>query len=522
MLKLKNILLNFRVVFFVLLIVGCGSDGPESSPELESFTVSLSTSTNSAMEPGTNGHFTLSLNKAMNKAVSIDFTIGGTATNGTDYETILNSAIISANKVTVKIPVIVLSDSEMEDLETVIITLTTINNDNVKVSSSNAATLNIADKLESSSFLPSEAASFMVNPNATTETIALFYNLKTLSETSIVVGQQDAFSQFYQGQDGDSDVKKTTGSDPGLQGLDFVFMTDDQYNRDPSNWFFQQEQLVLQNAIEAYDKGMINTFSWHLRDPYNGKYFFAEFMTQFQRENALKSILPEGENHNYYKAKLDKVAQVANNLIGTDGNLVPIIFRPFHEFDGSWFWWGASYCTPQEYRELWQFTVEYLKDTKGVNNILFAFAPNDSYTTKTGYLSRYPGDNYVDIFGMDNYNDFNNQGQTGVDRANNKLKIISDLAKERTKIAALTETGYFVTPGSNSHIPNLFTENFYHAMTNDDVELGFMMFWNNTAGTYCTPPPSEANAAQDFNEFTSEPGILLQDKLPDLYTLPHD
>lgn len=520
---MKKVFLGFKILLFMLLVVGCSTtDEPEPKPEPEtdSFAVSISATANSAMEPGTNGQFTLSLNKAMSNAITVDYTISGTAINGTDYETINTSTTIPANTASIKIPVVILSDSEVEDTETVIITLSGTNDSNVKVSTSSTATVSIADEPESISFLPSEAASFMVNPNSTAETIALFYNLKVLSQTSIVVGQQDAFSMFYNDQNGDSDIKKTTGSNPGLLGSDFIFITDDQNDGTPSNWFYQQEQLVIEDVIEAYDKGMINTFAWHLREPYDGEHFYAEDMTQFQRDNAFKSILPGGANHDYYKEKLDKIAQVANNLIGSDGNLIPMIFRPFHEFDGSWFWWGASYCTPTEYKNLWRFTVEYLRDTKGVNNMLFAFSPDNSYTTEAGYLSRYPGDNYVDILGMDNYGDFNNQGQTGVDRANNKLEIVSNLAKERTKIAALTETGYFVTVGSNNPIPNIYAENFYNAMTNDNVELGFMMFWNNSGNTYCTPPPSETTAAQDFNAFTNKTGILLQDELPDLYTLP--
>ncbi|NJB72815.1 mannan endo-1,4-beta-mannosidase [Saonia flava] len=521
---MKKTFVGYKILFFMFLIVGCSKDDTSTppTPEPESFAVSISATSRSAAEPGTNGQFTIALNKAISSDVTIDYIITGTATNGTDYETVATSVNIPANTASVTIPVVVLSDFEVEETETVIITLTASSSSNVKISTSNTATVTIEDEPESMSFLPSEAASYMTNPNSTEETVALFYNLKILSETSIVVGQQDAFSVFYNDQIGDSDIKKTTGSDPGLLGSDFIFITDNQNDGTSTNWFYQQEQMVIEDVIEAYDKGMINTFAWHFREPYDGEHFYAEDMTQFQRENAFKSILPGGANHDYYLEKLDKVVEVAGNLIGTDGKLIPFIFRPFHEFDGSWFWWGAAYCTPEEFKTLWQFTVEYLRDTKGVNNILFAFSPDNSYSTEAGYLSRYPGDNYVDILGMDNYGDFNNQGQTGVNNANNKLEIISNLAKERRKIAALTETGYFVTPGQNNAIPDFYAENMYNAITNNDVELGFLMFWNNYGDTYCTPPPSESTAAQDFNTFVEKPGILLQDEIPNMYILPSD
>src|SRR5680860_78393 len=115
-----------------------------------------------------------------------------------------------------------------------------------------------------------DARLYMVDPDATVETVALFYHLKNLSKTNFVVGQQDAFSSFYGGSTGESDMKKLTGNDPGLLGSDFMFITDDANNGPAANWFFQQEQMIIEHAIEAYNKGMINTFSWHLREPYEG------------------------------------------------------------------------------------------------------------------------------------------------------------------------------------------------------------------------------------------------------------
>tara|TARA_R110002049_G_scaffold61453_5_gene163724 strand:- start:28717 stop:29028 length:312 start_codon:yes stop_codon:yes gene_type:complete len=61
--------------------------------------------------------------------------------------------------------------------------------------------------IEKLDFDPEETTSFMVNPNATEETIALFYNLKLLSQSGFIIGQQDAFSSFYQDNIGDSDIK---------------------------------------------------------------------------------------------------------------------------------------------------------------------------------------------------------------------------------------------------------------------------------------------------------------------------
>ncbi len=362
------------------------------------------------------------------------------------------------------------------------------------------------------------APNYMADANASKETIALFYNLKRLAKTKIAIGQQDAFNSFYQDAGGDSDIKKNSGYDPALLGSDFMFITDKSNNNQSDNWFFQQEQKIINDTKEAYAKGMINTFSWHLREPDNEESFYVSDMTTEQKNTAFKSILPGGANHEWYRKKLDKVASIFLNLKGSKGELIPVIFRPFHEFDGSWFWWGANFCTPEEYKTAYKFTVEYLRDTKGVHNVLYAFSPDNSYTTEANYLSRYPGDKYVDILGMDNYGDFDNQGATGAAKANTKLKIISDLAKTKVKIAALTETGYRVT-SSNTPITNWFSTYLYDALTSNSIEVSYMMIWNNDKNGYYVPNSSVSNVA-DFKTFASKPKSALLNSLPKMYELP--
>lgn len=54
----------------------------------------------------------------------------------------------------------------------------------------------------------------------------------------------------------------------------------------------------------------------------------------------VRHILPGGSYHATFKADLKIIADFAHNAKGDDGELIPIIFRPWHEFDGNWFWWG--------------------------------------------------------------------------------------------------------------------------------------------------------------------------------------
>ena len=362
---------------------------------------------------------------------------------------------------------------------------------------------------------PQNVKNYMVDKNASTETVALFYNLRNLGKSKTLIGQQDAFNSFYQNS-GSSDIKKTTGNDPSILGSDFMFITDkDNPN---NNWYIQQENKIIQDTKDAYAKGMINTFCWHLREPYNEKSFYSADMTSEQRTDAFKSLLPGGKFNDWFKKKLDKVASVVSNLKDTNGKQIPIIFRPFHEFDGNWFWWGANYCTTEEYISVYRFTVNYLRDTKNVHNILFAFSPDNSYTTPSSYLSRYPGDDYVDVLGMDNYGDFDNKGTSGASLANSKLKLISDLAISKNKIAALTETGYRVT-STTPAINNWFSTYLYDAITNNNLQIAYVMFWSNTSSGYYVPTPGNSNVA-DFQNFTLKSKIILQNNISKMYSFP--
>ncbi|MFH4967690.1 glycosyl hydrolase [Gaetbulibacter sp. M240] len=519
--RLRNLLRILLISLTALLVDSCSKDSidPKENPQTVTSQVSIVTETNVVSEPSINGAFKINLSEAVNNITTVNYTISGTAINGTDYKELDTKISIPSNTISVIIPIEVYDDQETESNETITITLTSTSNPKVTLSAVKSAMITISANTETFTLLPEETRNYMVNPNATNETTAMFYNLKTISKTNYLVGQHDAFSSFYMDIGGDSDIKKTTGSDPALLGSDFMYITDDANNETSSNWYFQQEQSIKQRVTEAYNKGMVNIFAWHFREPFEGLEFYTSQMSDYQKQNAFKSILPGGINHDYYKRKLEKIAEVAKSLVDNNGAYIPFIFRPFHEFDGDWFWWGASYCSPEEFKTLWQFTVTYLRDDLLVNNILFAFSPDNKFNTEAEYLDRYPGDAYVDVLGMDNYGDFISMTQTGVDEANKKLKIISDLAIQKVKIAALTESGYFVKPGVTDPDPQFYSKNLYEALTNNDVNLAFMMFWNNDAEKYCTPPPGLATT-NDFILFTDKPESLLQNEIPNMYELP--
>ena len=518
---MKNHLKTLGIIM-ALLVLSCSSSEDEPvNPATDKAVASISATINPASEPSSNGEFTIKLTKNVGAPTVITVNLTGTAKNGEDFKTISNTITIPAKTGAVTFPVEVLADQLVEGDETVIATISIAENATVMVGSSAAATITIKDGPVTIDLKPGDARSYMVDKNATDETVALFYNLKTLAKTSFILGQQDAMiSNYKNATPGQTDIKNTTGYDPGLNGLDFMFITDDKNTGEEGNWYFGQEQMIIKGAVDAYNRGMVNTFSWHIREPYKGEFFNTGQMDASTKANAFKSILAGGVNHEYYKKKLQKVASVFKNLKGADGKLIPVIFRPWHEFDGDWFWWGQAYSTPQEFIQNYQFTVTYLRDELGVTNLLFAFSPDMKFENEADYLSRYPGDAFVDVLGFDDYGDFDNKGEAGVNNAIKRLRIISKLANEKVKIAALTETGYIIKDGqSRTFINNLFTKNYYNALTAPDVKISYMAFWNNGTDSYSTPT-SGSKYESDFIQFSKMEKVTLLNKLPNMYKMP--
>ncbi len=193
------------------------------------------------------------------------------------------------------------------------------------------------------------------------------------------------------------------------------------------------------------------------------------------------------------------------------GKLAPVIFRPFHEFDGDWFWWGKAHCTAEDYKKLYQFTVVYLRDSLGVHNFIYAWSPDKNFSSEAQYLERYPGDNYVDLVGSDNYGDL--AAGVSPSTAAAKLKIVSDYAKQKNKVAALTETGL-----ANLTRSDWYTQQLLKVLQQQQVELAYVLVWANTTGTFWTPYKGHA-AEADFISFTKNPYLIMGDKVPEMYKL---
>lgn len=134
--------------------------------------------------------------------------------------------------------------------------------------------------------------------------------------------------------------------------------------------------------------------------------------------------------------------------------------------------------------------------------------------TEEEFLERYPGDDWVDMVGMDNYGDMGREGHYDLEKAALKLKIVSDYAKKAGKLAAFTETGLESIPN-----PNWWTETLLKVLQQHDIEMTYVLIWRNDTHSpthYYAPFPGHSSVP-DFIKFYNDPYTLFENDLKDIY-----
>lgn len=227
------------------------------------------------------------------------------------------------------------------------------------------------------------------NPNATPETRAVLGYFQSISgrpSSRIISGQ---FADF--GRRASlrlvTAVAEKTGHWPALMGVDYAdFGRRDFATTEPN-----------QAAIAYWKQGGLVTVSAHLYNPASTN------SGGLRSRNVDLSTLLEagGETHQRWMQELDQLAGGLREL--QDAGVV-VLWRPFHEMNGNWFWWGGK--DPATFIKLWRQMFDYFTRVKGLNNLLWIYAPNHGGKT----AAYYAGDNYVDLVGLDVYTDFVDQG----------------------------------------------------------------------------------------------------------------
>lgn len=329
---------------------------------------------------------------------------------------------------------------------------------------------------------------------ATASTRQLLQRLQSLLRQGVMFGHQDdlAYGVGWKYQHGRSDVKDVTGDWPAVYGWDLGHLELDR----PHNLDSVSFDSIRAYIREVHERGGVNTISWHLDNPVSGG-------SSWDTSLAVTAILPGGGQHAVYTAWLDKLAAFMHSLVSTNGTPIPVIFRPFHEHTGGWFWWGQPFCTNTEFRTLWQFTINYLATVKQVHNLLYAYSAAD-FKDSGQYLERYPGNAFVDVIGFDLYQ--SGQAADYQRLLRERLHVLEEVAAVHGKIPALTETGYERIPRAD-----WWTQVLWPAL--EPYHVSYVLLWRNgRPDHYYVPYPGQQSAG-DFKTFYALPRTLFQGEM---------
>ena len=219
-------------------------------------------------------------------------------------------------------------------------------------------------------------------------------------------------------------VYKHTGKWPALNFFDFIHLP-----FSPANWI---DYSNVTEVVNWHRNGGIVGCMWHWNMPTNDGQDWTCTPGTGNKETGFdvrKIFEPESAE---YKQMMNDIDKVASTLKKLNQRKIPVLWRPLHEAGGMWFWWGldANACN-----ELWRVMYDRLTNYHGLNNLIWvwtsAAAWNRPYSE--GY-KWYPGDEYVDIVGIDIYN--NNSASNIFSTCYKMLR-----KKSPDKLIALTECG---------------------------------------------------------------------------------
>ena len=217
------------------------------------------------------------------------------------------------------------------------------------------------------------------------------YGVKTLA------GQQHSASANLPFP-GDSYLQRSAGASPAVRGSDFMEYSPSrrQYGANPRN---ETEQSIAW----ARQTGGVVTMMWHWNAPANlvnqtGKEWWRGFYanaTTFNLPAALAN--PASSDYQLLLRDIDAIAVELKKFAAAD---VPVLWRPLHEAQGGWFWWGAH--GPATFKSLWTLLHDRLTQRHGLHNLIWEFT---SSAAEGNHLDWYPGDELVDLIGLDVYTD---------------------------------------------------------------------------------------------------------------------
>ncbi|MCM3782779.1 hypothetical protein M3231_07320 [Neobacillus mesonae] len=258
----------------------------------------------------------------------------------------------------------------------------------------------------------------LINSNASKEAKALYNYLMSEYGQHILSGQQTLEDANW--------IFEFLGKKPAVLGLDMM-------DYSPSRTERGTLPLDVEHAIEWDELGGIVTFAWHWNAPKDlidqpGKEWWRGFYTEattFDIQYAMSH--PDSEEYQLLIRDLDAIAVQLKRL---QKEKVPVLWRPLHEAEGGWFWWGSK--GPEPAKELYRLMYDRFTNVHKLDNLIWVW--NSEQT------EWYPGDDYVDIVSIDSYPGAGNYGAVS-NRYENLKALVND-----NKIISMTENGPIPDP----------------------------------------------------------------------------
>lgn len=268
---------------------------------------------------------------------------------------------------------------------------------------------------------------------------------------------------------------------------------------------------LRQEIINQFEHGGLTTISWHVDNPLSGGTAWVADSLKDVETKTVEAVLEGGSQYEKFLGWVDMVGDFLNALETPYGVKVPVVFRPWHEHSGSWFWWGQAHCTAEQYKQLWRLTADRLK-AKGVTNVLYAYSPGtESDGDPEKYMERYPGDDIIDVLGVDTYCGAPDGDSVKIaayaQKLDKHLAMIETIAKAHGKALALTETGYEGIPQKQ-----WWTKTLAPVLAKHPV--AYVVVWRNARerpSHHFAPYPGHASAADFVSFYNLKKTLFLRD-----------
>ena len=339
--------------------------------------------------------------------------------------------------------------------------------------------------------------------------------IKCVENGKIFIGHQYSTIMSVKNGMKESDIHDLTGEEAAIVGLDFLSLIGAEGTTPENAWkdnMDATEKAVKAGAFMTVSSHFPNfAYSKKIRKNSDGKYDFG--LCSYADSKILKpcasEILTSTESQEKFNAALDIVADYAAVL--KEKNL-SFLFRPFHEDNGGWFWWGTI-TTAEDFKKVWIYIYKYFK-SKGIDNILYSYSPNGPFESPEEYMRRYPGDEYVDFMGFDYYDDCNSLRDYSIEPFEEKLKMscrsVRIAAETHGKIPVISEVGVRVKVlGADSIVASgnpVTGSDWYERIVQTAVseKMAYVLFWGNYGADNFFVPYKGHEMEKEFMNMVSD------------------